>query len=172
MRRVELAGWNELDDIKRLAECVPRLTWLDVNKNKRTTHEVPDQASRSHAARRNDMSSGRVAATPNAGLGVATNVTEWATVLSTLTELTTFIGVKFFYEVSTLTLATLATSSPISLSTSELSRVRKNDKVAGVLANKCSKLRRLDHWEDGGGRVIVLSRDGNEVRWEVKRLKV
>jgi hypothetical protein len=171
VRRVELAGWNELDDVKRLAECVPRLTWLDVNKHKRI-HEVPDQASQSHAARRNDMSSGRVAAAPNTGLGVATNVTEWATVLSTLTELTTFIGVKFFYEVSTLTLATLTTSSPISLSTSELSRVRKNDKVAGVLGNKCSKLRRLDHWEDGGGRVIVLSRDGNEVKWEVKRLKV
>ncbi|KAF8550202.1 hypothetical protein OG21DRAFT_446875 [Imleria badia] len=171
VRRVELAGWNDLDDIKRLVECVPRLTWLDVNKNKRA-HEGPEQASQSLAARRNDMSSGRVAAAPNAGLSVATNVTEWATVLSPLTELTTFIGVKFFYEVSTLTLATLATSSPMSLSTSELSRVRKNDKVAGVLGNKCSKLRRLDHWEEGGGRVIVLSKDGNEVKWEVKRLKI
>ena len=170
MKRVELAGWNELDDISRLVECVPSLTWLDVNQHKRT-HEVPEQVPHSCAARRNAILSGRIAA-PNAGLGVATNVTEWATVLSPLTELTTFIGVKFFYEVSTLTLATLTTSSPLSLSTSELSRVRKNDKVAGVLGNKCSKLRRLDHWEDGGGRVIVLSRDGNEVRWEVKRLKV
>ena len=170
VRRLELAGWNDFDDIKRLVECVPKLTWLDVNKHKRT-HEAPEQTStsHSHAGRRNDAPSSRNAAT---GLGVATNVTEWATVLAPLTELTTFIGVKFFYEVSSLTLATLATSSPLSLSTSELSRVRKNDKVAGMLGNKCSKLRRLDHWEEGGGRVIVLSRDGNEVKWEVKRLKV
>ena len=172
MRRVELAGWNDLDDIKRLVESVPRLTWLDVNKHKRM-HEGPEQASQPHVTRRlNDMSSSRAATAPNAGSGVATNVTEWATILSAPAELTTFIGVKFFYEVSTLTLPTLVTSSPMSLSPSELSRVRKNDKVAGVLGNKCPKLRRLDHWEDGGGKVIVLSRDGNEVRWEVKRLKV
>ncbi|KAH0826213.1 hypothetical protein J3R83DRAFT_5658 [Lanmaoa asiatica] len=171
VRRVELVGWNDLDDIKRLVECVPRLTWLDVNKYKRT-HEGSEQVSQSHAVRRNDVLSCRVAAAPTAGLGVATNVTEWATVLAPLTELTTFIGIKFFYEVSTLTFATLATCSPMSLSPSELSRVRKNDKVAAVLGNKCSKLRRLEHWEDAGGKVIVLSRDGNEVRWEVKRLKV
>lgn len=167
VRRVELAGWCDLDDIKRLVECVPRLTWLDVNKHKREGLEQTSQL-----VRRNDTSSSRATAASNAGLGIATNVTEWATVLSPLTDLTTFIGVKFFYEVSTLTLATLATSSPMSLSTSELSRVRKNDKVAGVLGNKCAKLRRLDHWEEGGGRVIVLSKDGNEVKWEVKRLKV
>lgn len=171
VKRMELAGWNDLDDIKRLVECVPGLTWLDVNKHKRTS-EGQEQTSQLHRARRNDVSTGRVAAAPNAGLGVATNVTEWAAVLAPLTELTTFIGIKFFYEVSTLTLATLATSSPMSLSTSELSRVRKNDKVAGVLGNKCPRLRRLDHWEDAGGRVIVLSRDGNEVKWEVKRLKL
>ncbi|KAG9308872.1 hypothetical protein JVU11DRAFT_11331 [Chiua virens] len=102
------------------------------------------------------------------GLRIATNVAEWAMVLAPLKELTTFVGVKFFYEVSTLT---LASSSSTSLSPSELSRVRKNDKVAGVLGNKCPKLRRLDHWEDAGGKVIVLSKDGNEVRWEVKRVK-
>ena len=32
MRRVELAGWNEVDDVKRLVACVPKLTWLDVGK--------------------------------------------------------------------------------------------------------------------------------------------
>lgn len=171
MRRVELAGWHDLDDIKRFVECVPRLTWLDVNKYK-YVHDGPQRVSQSHTTRRSDVSSSRVAAAPNAGLGIATNVTEWATVLAPLTELTTFIGVKFFYEVSTLTLATLASSSPMSLSPSELSRVRKNDKVATVLGNKCTKLRRVDHWEDAGGKVIVLSRDGGEVKWEVKRLKV
>lgn len=171
VKRVELAGWNDLDDIKRLVDCVPRLTWLDVNKHARAT-AGQEHSSTSHGMRRNDTSTGRGSASLSAGLGVATNVTEWAAVLASLTELTTFVGVKFFYEVSALTLTTLATSSPMSLSPSELSRVRKNDKVAGVLGNKCPKLRRLDHWEDAGGRVIVLSRDGNEVKWEVKRLKL
>ncbi|KAF8835382.1 hypothetical protein BDN67DRAFT_937975 [Paxillus ammoniavirescens] len=160
VKRFELAGWNVIDDIRRLVDCVPKLTWLDVSKRTSEAHPQPSIC-------RNE-GSGRTV-TPGS---VATNVTEWATVLAPLAELTTFIGVKFFYEVSTLTLATLATSSPTSLSPSELSRVRKNEKVAGVLGNKCPKLRRLDHWEDAGGKVVVLSRDGNEVRWEVKRLKV
>jgi len=30
--RVELSGWNELEDIRRLAECVQKLTWLDMGK--------------------------------------------------------------------------------------------------------------------------------------------
>ncbi|KAF9222939.1 hypothetical protein BS17DRAFT_880907 [Gyrodon lividus] len=155
VKRFELAGWNDIDDIRRLVDCVPKLTWLGVNK--RTSEVQPQHPIRGKAA---------------IPASVATNVAEWATVLAPLKELSTFVGVKFFYEVSTLTLATLATSSPMSLSPSELSRVRKNEKVASVLGNKCSKLRRLDHWEDAGGRVIVLSRDGNEVRWQVKRLKV
>ncbi|KIK96443.1 hypothetical protein PAXRUDRAFT_32384 [Paxillus rubicundulus Ve08.2h10] len=157
VKRFELAGWNIIDDIRRLVDCVPKLTWLEVSKR---TSEARSQPS----ICRNE-GSGK-AATPGS---VATNVTEWATVFAPLAELTTFIGVKFLYEVSTLT---LSTSSPTSLSPSELSRVRKNERVAGVLGNKCPKLRRLDHWEDAEGRVIVLSRDGNEVRWEVKRLKV
>ena len=168
VRRVELSGWNDLEDIRRLVECVPRLTWLDVNKHRRTT-EDQESLSSSHGARRHDMSMGRATVSP--GAAVATNVSEWATILAPLAELTTFVGIKFFYEVSTLTLSTLTSCSPTPLSASELSRVRKNDKVAGVLGNKCLKLRRLDHWDDTG-RVIVLLRDGNEVRWEVKRLKV
>jgi len=28
--RVELAGWNEMEDLRKLLECVPKLTWLDV----------------------------------------------------------------------------------------------------------------------------------------------
>ncbi|KAF9240208.1 hypothetical protein BU15DRAFT_74125 [Melanogaster broomeanus] len=145
VKRFELAGWNDIDDIRRLVDSVPKLTCLDVT---RRTSEIQPQ----HTTRRSD-GPGKAPA-PAA---VATNVTEWSTVLAPLTELTTFIGIKFFYEVSTLTLSTLATSSPMSLSPSELSRVRKNETVAGVLGNKCPKLRRLDHWDDSGGRVIVLT---------------
>lgn len=28
--RVELAGWNEMEDLRRLLECIPKLSWLDV----------------------------------------------------------------------------------------------------------------------------------------------
>ena len=32
VRRLELAGWNEMEDVRRLAECVPKLVWLDLGK--------------------------------------------------------------------------------------------------------------------------------------------
>lgn len=32
VKRLELAGWNDMDDIRRLVECVPKLVWLDVGK--------------------------------------------------------------------------------------------------------------------------------------------
>jgi hypothetical protein len=32
VKRIELAGWREMEDIKRLVDCVPHLTWLDVGK--------------------------------------------------------------------------------------------------------------------------------------------
>jgi hypothetical protein len=28
--RLELAGWNEMEDLRKLLECVPKLSWLDV----------------------------------------------------------------------------------------------------------------------------------------------
>ncbi|KAJ7277458.1 hypothetical protein C8J57DRAFT_1309327, partial [Mycena rebaudengoi] len=83
------------------------------------------------------------------------NAAEWVQLLAGLPELATFYGVRFFYEV----------------------RVRKNDEVAGVLAWKCVKLKRVDHWEEGGGKVVVLVRDGErergaeKVRWEIRRVK-
>ena len=73
----------------------------------------------------------------------------------------------------------------MSLSKMERSRMRKNDEIAGVLAWKCKKLRRLDHWDESGGKIIVLLRDhehgeevglndkerltATKVRWEVRR---
>lgn len=84
--------------------------------------------------------------------------------LANFSELTTFHGVRFFYEV--------ATPDGAVLSLSDRSRVRKNDEVAAVLAWKCPKLRRVDHWEDGAGKVLVLVRDAEKVRYEVRRIKV
>ncbi|KAJ6560686.1 hypothetical protein B0H10DRAFT_2118982 [Mycena sp. CBHHK59/15] len=145
VRRIELAGWSEMEDIRRLAESVPGLVWLDVG-----TKGVAGATSRGPPV---------------------SNAAEWATLLAGLPELTTFHGVRFFYEVS----AALSTSANLTMA--DRSRVRKNDEVAGVLAWKCTKLRRVDHWEVGGGKVVVLVRDGErerggeKVRWEVRRVK-
>lgn len=38
----------------------------------------------------------------------------------------------------------------------------KNDEIAGMLAMKCHKLRRVDLWEENRGRVIVLAPDSND----------
>ncbi|KAJ6491610.1 hypothetical protein C8R47DRAFT_1319411 [Mycena vitilis] len=142
VRRIELVGWSEMEDIRRLAECAPGLVWLDVGKK---------GASRGPPV---------------------SNAAEWAQLLAGLPELTTFHGVRFFYEV-----AATASGATANLSMADRSRVRKNDEVAGVLAWKCVKLRRVDHWEEGGGKVVVLVRDGEKerggekVRWEVRRVK-
>ncbi|KAF7297866.1 hypothetical protein HMN09_01007400 [Mycena chlorophos] len=130
VRRIELSGWSEMDDVKRLAEAAPRLVWLDMGK----------RAQR--------------------GPPIA-NVTEWAPLLATMQELTTFHGVRFFYEVTAAT----------GLSMADRSRVRKNDEVASVLAWRCPKLRRLDHWEEAGGKVVVLVKDAEKVRLQVRRIK-
>ncbi|KAJ7125374.1 hypothetical protein C8R44DRAFT_703623 [Mycena epipterygia] len=141
VRRIELAGWSEMEDIKRLAESAPGLVWLDIGKK--------------GAARGPPVS----------------NAAEWALLLALLPELATFHGVRFFYEVS----GTAGTGANLTMA--DRSRVRKNDEVAGVLAWKCAKLRRVDHWEEGGGKVVVLVRDGErdrgaeKVRWEVRRVK-
>lgn len=173
VRRIEMIGWHDMDDVKRIVGCVSGVTWLDVGRK-----------------------------LGGAMGGPVANLTEWTEVLSTLPELVAVHGVRFFYEVSTAATgcddlnystphATCSTSSttitPTShatnaiqhnnLSMMERSRMRKNDEIAGVLAWKCKKLRRVDHWEsneDSGapGKVIVLLREGKEVRWEVRRVRV
>jgi hypothetical protein len=110
------------------------------------------------------------------------NTMEWATLLSVLPDLTTFHGIRFFYSTSDLALASMR---DIVVSASDRRRLRKNDEIASMLAWKCPKLRRVDHWEQVGGKVIVLVRDmassvagsGNtekkeKVRCEVRRVKV
>ncbi|KAH9948041.1 hypothetical protein B0H21DRAFT_821386 [Amylocystis lapponica] len=139
VRRVELAGWREVEDVRRLAECAPQLVWLDVGK-------------------RTGAGAGRI---PGA---VCANVMEWAAVLARMPELATFHGVRFFYGVS-------GTDASALLTPSDRSRVRKNDEVAARLAGKCAKLRRVDHWDEGAGKVVVLLRDGEKARYEVRRVK-
>jgi len=154
VKRIELAGWNEMEDIKRLVESAPGLTWLDVGKK------------------------GGSAARDRAGLGAVApviNAVEWASILSVLPDLTTVHGVRFFYEVSPQAAATSSIAASTNITMTDRSRIRKNDEIASVLAWKCLKLRRVDHWEDGGGKVVVLVRDGErdreKVRWEVRRTK-
>ncbi|KAI0765465.1 hypothetical protein C8Q74DRAFT_1288555 [Fomes fomentarius] len=152
IKRLELAGWNEMEDVRRLAECVPRLVWLDLGKRGGPVHAGAASGSASKAAS-----------------AVVSNSGEWANILAQMPELTTFHGIRFFYEVACTDSS--APSAPV-LSLSDRSRVRKNDEVASVLAWKCPKLRRLDHWDDASGRVIVLIRDAERVRYEVRRIKV
>jgi hypothetical protein len=153
IKRVELNGWNEIEDIRRLIETTPALTWLDVGK------KVSTQAIRERSTT------------------VSTNLTEWATLLSELPDLTVFHGVKLFYEVSAQAAAPSATAASTNISMTDRSRVRKNDEVAGVLAWKCARLRRVDHWEENTSKVIILVRDGvrasdrDKVKWEVRRIK-
>ncbi|KAJ7595711.1 hypothetical protein C8J56DRAFT_774826 [Mycena floridula] len=164
LKRLELSGWVDMDGVKRLAECVPRLTWLDLGKKHLPGGNVHQATSKAPVS----------------------NLMEWATALSAFSALATFHGVRFFYEVSAAHDMSPATSTALTLA--DRSRIRKNDEIAGVLAWKCAKLRRVDHWEHGSGKVVVLVRDvdknikddkvGKEtegmkekVRWEVRRIK-
>lgn len=161
VKRIEMIGWSDMEDVRKLAECIPKVAWLDVGKKL--------GAGQSSSTRDTVPASSKAMNTSN------TNVPEWANILAVLPDLTTFHGIKFFYEVSALTLANIASSSTPSssanLPASELSRVRKNENIANVLASKCSKLRRVDCWDDAGGKAVVLVRDGGNVRLEVRRVK-
>ncbi|KAJ3492777.1 hypothetical protein NLJ89_g11166 [Agrocybe chaxingu] len=206
IRSIELVGWHEMEDIRRLTACVSSIQHLDVGRRLGTV------GARQTGANEKGTTNGPVA-----------NIIEWTELLSMLPELTTMHGVKFFYDVASAVVGapilssslnpannlwstSNSNSSPISASASptppiggapstfgpaktqpqvsmmERSRMRKNDEIAGVLAWKCRKLRRVDHWEDGSGKVIALVRDhGNpseeagvgkdKVRWEVRRVK-
>jgi hypothetical protein len=213
IRRIEMVGWHDMEDVKKLTACIPNVQHLDVGRRLGGA-----TANLRHVS---STEKGVVAAP-------ATNMVEWAELLATLPNLMSMHGVKFFYEVSSVASTitsptssinnssgqtpsstsglnvnrdTISISHPshvskqshahtqMSLSMMERSRMRKNDEIAGVLAWKCKKLRRLDHWDESGGKVIVLLRDhehgmhGEEVglngkerltskvRWEVRRLK-
>ncbi|KAF8917912.1 hypothetical protein CPB85DRAFT_1214527 [Mucidula mucida] len=130
VKRIELSGWHDMEDIRRLVEAAPRLVWLDTGK--------------------------KLTGAP----GIVNNTVEWASLLSGVPDLATFHGVKFFYE-----------ASQTATGQADRSRNRRNEEVASLLAWKCAKLRRLDHWEDGSSKVIILAREKDGVRWDVRRVK-
>ncbi|KAI5121981.1 hypothetical protein M0805_001814 [Coniferiporia weirii] len=196
IRRVELAGYGEFEDVKRLVACVPRVAWLDVGKK---------GCGGGVGATGMGTAAGMGAGQGHKGPVAISSVVDWADLLTQLPELAVFHGVRFFYEVSdtaapsssssfatsssnfassssgptpssTPSLASSSTSGmSMSMSMSDRSRVRKNDEVASVLAWKCPGLRRLDHWDEHAGKVVVLVKDaergGEKVRWEVRRVK-
>ncbi|KAF9549265.1 hypothetical protein CPC08DRAFT_648247 [Agrocybe pediades] len=194
VKRVEMLGWHDMEDVRKVVAAVPNLHHLDLGKRLGVSNVV----TRSSAGGAGGSSSS------SSANGPVTNMVEWTELLSTLPELVTFHGVRFFYEVSSSNIggSTSAPSQPSSMnswsdafastgapaplavptsaknhiSMMERSRMRKNEEIAGVLAWKCRKLRRLDHWEEHGNKVIVLLRDdGKEregkARWEVRRVK-
>ncbi|OCB85043.1 hypothetical protein A7U60_g8000 [Sanghuangporus baumii] len=138
IRRIDLAGYGEFEDIRRLVDCAPKLTWLDIGK--------------------------KTSASAHKGPVTISSVVDWANLLTQLPDLTTFHGIPFFYEVSSIP------TSPATIS--DRSRIKKNDEVTSVLAWKCPNLRRVDHWEEQAGKVIVLFKDGDKAKWEVRRVKV
>ncbi|KAH9477303.1 hypothetical protein JR316_0009507 [Psilocybe cubensis] len=201
IRRVEMLGWHDIDEVKRLVACVPGVQHLDVGRR------IGGSGER------------------NGGV-VEKNMLEWTDLMTTLPELVSMHGVRFFYEVSSSGSGSAggggnanipgvsgasvsphhvydpADSTPNSngpthlpasipplpqinpnISMMERSRLRKNDETASLLAWKCRKLRRVDHWEPsvnstGDRKVVVLLRDGNtvgdgenKVRWEVRKVK-
>jgi hypothetical protein len=159
LKRIELAGWSEMEDIRRLVECVPGLTWLEVGKKCLGTNVIGSSNLKDKTA-------------------PAINIVEWALLLSALPELTTFHGVRFFYFVPDAVL-----SHRLEASASDRSRIKKNDEIASLLVWKCPKLRCIDYWDDTPGRVIVLLRnlgegvgngngDDKKVGWEVRRVKI
>lgn len=87
--------------------------------------------------------------------------------LSLVPELTSFYGVKLFQQVP---IVPANEKEPI-LAVSDRSKVKKNEETASLLAWKCPKLRRLEHWEDGGSKVIVLLREDGKVKYQVRRIK-
>jgi hypothetical protein len=195
VKRIELSGWGDVDDIRRLAECSsPSLSWLDVGK--RLTghnhfHSADSTGPGGASAVVHDVSTrgefGRELKKKQSAPMV--NVVEWATLLSTFPSLTTFHGVRFFYEVSEKVISSSGTGGGIGVASSttshggeaagtistlssagiaggiitmaDRSRIRKNDEVASMLAWKCKHLRRVDHWEGGGGKVVCIVREGH-----------
>ncbi|TFY62090.1 hypothetical protein EVJ58_g4085 [Rhodofomes roseus] len=180
VKRIELLGYTDMDEIRKLSDAAPQLTWLDVGKR-------IDGHGAAGAAMGVDRA-GRPAP------AIATNFAEWASVLAHFPSLATFHGARFFYEIAPSALAQPSaafvhnsSSGPHAMATiplapsertrlpitpSDRSRMRKNEEVAATLAWKCQKLRRLDHWEEGTGRVVILLRDGDKVRYEVRRVRV
>ncbi|KAJ8497081.1 hypothetical protein ONZ45_g12213 [Pleurotus djamor] len=180
IRHLEISHFVDIDDIRRVCINLPGLTWLDIG--------LRDGRGDGGATRRsNAKATGSTHSGTMGNVVPVVNTMEWADALSNAPELHTVHGVRFFYEVS---LPTSASTSAASLA--DRSRIRKNDEIASILAWKCPKLRRVDHWEAIGGtaragskatngvesslrekdrKVIILLRENEKVRWEVRKVK-
>ncbi|KAF4575492.1 hypothetical protein EYR40_004770 [Pleurotus pulmonarius] len=172
IKRVELAAWTDLEDIRRLCTSLPSITWLD----------LANKAGGGFALARGnakEVPGGKASCSAAAASAPVANAIEWANVLTLLPDLMTVHGVRFFYEVAATSSAAsvpASSSAPATnvaaMSMGDRSRMRKNDEVASTLTWKCPRLRRVDHWEGSRSeKVIVLLKDGDRVRWEVRKVK-
>ena len=57
------------------------------------------------------------------------------------------------------------------MSQSDRSKFNKNGETASILGQKCRKLKRVEHWEDGGSKMIVLLRGDAEQKYKIVRVK-
>jgi hypothetical protein len=207
-----MLGWHDMEDVKRLTACIPNVQHIDVGKRlggvTANARHVSSTEKGVAAPATNMVEWAELLATlPDLmNLHGIKFFYEVSSVASTTTSPSnnnnnnTHSNGRTPSSVSgpninrdTISIPQLShvskqchSNTPMSLSMMERSRMRKNDEIAGVLAWKCKKLRRLDHWDESGGKVIVLLRDhehGEEVglsgkerlttkvRWEVRRLK-
>jgi len=97
--------------------------------------------------------------TPNKGVK-AYKEDVWATLLQLVPEIATFFGIKLFHPVPS-----------VIVTESDRSKKKKNQEIASRLASKCKKLRRLDHWEDGRSKVIILSREDGGEKYRVRLMR-
>jgi len=75
----------------------------------------------------------------------------------------TFYGVKFFQQIPDIPADTM--------SQSDRSKSNENAKTASTLAQKCRKLKRLEHWEDGGSKIVVLLREDSGPKYKIVHIK-
>lgn len=75
----------------------------------------------------------------------------------------TFFGVKLFRQIPDIPVDDMGAS--------DRSKAKRNAEIASNLARQCLKLRRLQHWEDGGSKIIVLLRRDPERRYKVVRVE-
>jgi len=226
-----MVGWTEMEDVRKVAECVPGVRWLDVGKkvgsadvgSSVTTLGLGPEREHRDLEREKDRDWNR------SGMPPVTNPVEWANVLNEMPELEEMRGIRFFYEVpmsplhqsapspfssfhhshlhggggrespstsspgssfsasstTTTTISSLPCPLPM-LSAAEQSRMKKNDEIASMLVWKCPKLRRVDHWQEGMGKVVLLGQDKlnagmsnasgegkqGKVRWGIGRVRI
>ncbi|KAE9407561.1 hypothetical protein BT96DRAFT_1014113 [Gymnopus androsaceus JB14] len=147
VKRVELASWSEMEDIRRLVDAAPRLAWLDLGRK---------------GYDRLGAGAGAGSASGGKNLPIQGNVNEWAVLLSAAPELTTFHGVKFFYEVSLQAQAAVSVAAASSsFGMTDRSRIRKNDETASCVGMEVCQVAEggsLGGWRGEGYRYFERRR--------------